>query len=157
MEDSVSNNNKINKMLFMQPLSPIIPHNNSTVIFKADSGASKHYLRDSDAAILTNLENIVTPRRVILPNNESIKITKQGTLPLSDNITMDGRKASVLPGLKNASLLSLGQLCDNDCKIILQKENMTVYKNNTIILTGLRNKRDGLWDVQLNKKLSSSK
>ena len=84
-----------------------------------------------------------------LPNNEKIEITKEGILPLNLKISAEGRKASVLPGLQNTSLLSLGQLCDDYCTIALRKSDMKVYKNNNLVLKGIRNVAYGLWDAQI--------
>ena len=43
----------------------------------------------------------------------------------------------------------MGQLADDGCKIILNKNTLNVYKNYKNILTGFRNKHDGLWDIPL--------
>ena len=58
----------------------------------------------------------------------------------------------VLPKLTSANLISIGQLCDDGCSIILDKTNMVAIKNNTIILKGKRNKLDELWDIPIPKK-----
>ena len=57
--------------------------------------------------------------------------------------------AAVFENLHSASLLSVGQLCDDDCQVTFDKKHMNVYKDNKNILTGTQNKNDGLWDVQL--------
>jgi hypothetical protein len=62
----------------------------------------------------------------------------------------------ILPNLKSSSLISLGQLCDDDCHIILNKENLTAIKNDKIILKGVRNPTDGLWDIPVQKTHISS-
>ena len=71
-----------------------------------------------------------------------------GQLPIK-NLSTTATTAHVLPNLKSASLLSMGQLCDDDCIVTLDKSKMTVEKNNKIILEGTRNINDGLWDIQL--------
>ena len=45
--------------------------------------------------------------------------------------------------------MSLGQLCDNDCEIILNKKKLVVLKNNKKILHADRNRSDGLWDIKI--------
>ena len=46
------------------------------------------------------------------------------------------------------SLVSLRQLCDDNCQIILDKKNFYVFKNETLILQGNRScSVNGLWDV----------
>ena len=54
--------------------------------------------------------------------------------------------------LKNASLISLGQLCDDDCKVFLDKRKLAVYKNDKLIIHGSRNYSDRLWDVHFPTK-----
>ena len=72
-----------------------------------------------------------------------------GLLPLSTNLSECAQIAHVLDDLQ-APLLSMGQLCDDKCQVVLtEKEEMHVFKNNAIILKGKRNFCDGLWDVPL--------
>ena len=85
---------------------------------------------------------------VYLPNKESITSTESGHLPIP-HISPTSTKAHILPGLKSASLISLGQLCNNDCIIHLTKKTLHVFKHKKLILTGYRNLNDGLWDVPL--------
>jgi hypothetical protein len=51
--------------------------------------------------------------------------------------------------MTNSSLISIGQLCDDDCVAILDKRRLQVFKNSKCILMGPRNKTDGLWDIVL--------
>jgi hypothetical protein len=53
-------------------------------------------------------------------------------------------------------LISLGQLCDNNCIAIFTKQKMHVYKDKTCVLSGTRNHRDGLWDIPLATPISPS-
>ena len=121
--------------------------NPTTVIAKADSGASNHYWMIKDQHILQNILHRIGPT-VFLPNNNSITSNASGKLPLS-NLSEDSKKAHILPGLKNSSLLSLGQLCDDGCIVHLTKTTIHVFKNDILVLSGIRNSRDGLWDVPL--------
>lgn len=40
-------------------------------------------------------------------------------------------------------------MCDEDCIILIQKQKLTVYRNGTILMTGVRNFQDGLYDLHL--------
>ena len=51
---------------------------------KADSGASRHYIRQSDTSILHNKTTDPHGPTVLLPNNASITATESGQLPLSN-------------------------------------------------------------------------
>ena len=55
----------------------------------------------------------------------------------------------VLNDLKSATLLSAGQLCDDNCTVILTDKTAIVKKDNKTILQGYRNRRDSLWDIKL--------
>ena len=55
----------------------------------------------------------------------------------------------ILPGLHSANLISLGQLCDDGCYVLLSAESLCAIKNNKVILQGYRNPNDGLWDIPL--------
>ena len=80
---------------------------------KADSGASKHFLKQIDAHILTNRQRGVNTS-VLLPNKVELRTTSEGTLPLSPALPRKAAVAHVLPGTTNSSLLSIGQLYDED-------------------------------------------
>lgn len=77
-----------------------------------------------------------------------MKPTERGLLPIP-GLSSLGSQAHVYPNLTNSSLISLGQLADDNCHIYLNKSHLYVIKNHEIILTGNRNLRDGLWDIVL--------
>ena len=82
-----------------------------------------------------------------LPNKEIIQSSQQGILPLSTGTKAN--TALLLPNLTNSSLLSIGQMCDDDCVAVFIKHAMHIYKNAKIILLGQRNNIDGLWDIAI--------
>ena len=88
---------------------------------------------------------------VQLPKNEIIRATEKGELPLDPALSSTARTAMVLSNLKSSNLISLGQLCDDGCSIILNKHIMQAYKNNKVVMKGIRNKTDGLWDIPIQK------
>ena len=57
----------------------------------------------------------------------------------------------ILPGLNSASLISIGQLCDNEYDVHLNKKIIIAVKDKEIILEGTRNYTDGLWDIPVQK------
>ena len=61
----------------------------------------------------------------------------------------NGKDANVFPSLTSASLISIGQLCDDGCTAILNDKALTIYKNGHPVLRGMRNLVDGLWDIDL--------
>ena len=61
------------------------------------------------------------------------------------------KKAHIFDGLHSASLISLGQLCDDDCVTILDKNEINIIKVKTLILKGHRKKTDGIWDIPISR------
>lgn len=129
--------------------------NQSIIIAKGDSGASANYWRDEDKAILQNIHPNTTVK-VTLPNAQPIISTLEGTIPLSSKLSSKARQATVLPHLQSSSLISLGQLCDDNCKVVLDKKQLNVYKDGQVVLTGYRNLKDGLWDIPIMKQMVSA-
>ena len=72
-----------------------------------------------------------------------------GLLPLAQSISSQAKLAHIFDDLHSASLVSWGQLCDDGCKILLDKTHMYVLKDKSIVLKGFRNYTDGLWDIHL--------
>ena len=85
---------------------------------------------------------------VHLPNGDTISASMQGFLPFS-KLTKQAQLVHVFPDLHSTSLISLGQLCDDGCTIVLTDKGIFVFKQKEIILTGTRNHRDGWWDIPL--------
>ena len=94
---------------------------------KGDSAASHHYWRIQDSKVLSNIIKIEGPD-VVIPNNSTITVTNQGDLPLSNKLSPAARNAMILPGLKSASLISIGQLYDDDCDVLLNKKTLIAIK-----------------------------
>jgi hypothetical protein len=85
----------------------------------------------------------------MLPDSTHVQATHSGLLPLHHGLSKTAKTAHVLDGMTNSSLISIGQLCDDDCIAILDKRRLQVFKNSKCILLGPRNKTDGLWDIVL--------
>ena len=117
------------------------------MILKGDSGASNHYIKDNAKSTLANITPIIGPK-VHLPDGNTIHTTHKGNLLIS--LPSKATQSYVLPSLSSANLLSLGQLCDANCTITLTKQHMHVWDyKKKLILIGIRNENDGLWDVPL--------
>ena len=41
----------------------------------------------------------------------------------------------------------IGQLCDEGCITLFNKKILNIFKDDSLVLNGTRNKQDGLWDV----------
>ena len=64
------------------------------VIMKGDSAASKHYLREEDQRVLTNVKTYDGPP-VTLPDADQLTTTKQGSLPLSSRLSTNAKRATI--------------------------------------------------------------
>ena len=58
--------------------------------------------------------------------------------------------------LHSSSLISLCQLCENDCIAILDKNEINILKGEAIIIKGHRKKTYGLWDIPISNETSRS-
>ena len=75
--------------------------------------------------------------------------TQKGQLPLGSQLSKKAKDAAILKDLISASLISFGQLCDDDCQVLLDKDECRVTKANNLVMHGTRNKTDGLWDIPI--------
>ena len=120
------------------------------VLFKADTGASAHYLAAKDMTKLgvSNVKPTLSPKLVQLPTQQIVASTHDSTLNIP-KVSSAAKSATIFPKITGPSLLSIGQLCDDNCTAVFTKTNMKVLKNDSIIIEGKRNLNDGLWDVTL--------
>jgi hypothetical protein len=73
----------------------------------------------------------------------------KGTLPLSSRLSYKAQTAFVLDDLQTGTLVSLAQLCDDDCIAIFNKYEVRIIKKDEIIITGKR-MSNGLWSIPIN-------
>ena len=74
--------------------------------------------------------------------------TTAGQLPLSPYLSATAQAAFVLDDLKTGTLISLAQLCDDDCTALFTKYNVQIIKNDSVIITG-RRMTNGLWSIPI--------
>ena len=99
---------------------------NSTML-KPDSGASAHFLKPAHVSCLYQVKLLTNGPTAILSNNTSISPSTQGLLPFK-NLSKTATKALIYPSLMNESLLSIGQLCDDNCRAIFEKDKIFITK-----------------------------
>ena len=83
--------------------------NKKCIIAKGDNGASNHYFQSEDKAVPTSITTTIGPN---VHQQDNTVLTTEGTgmIPIDDTLSLEAQKAMLLPRLKNASLISLGQL-----------------------------------------------
>ena len=140
---------KLNNTCVNQTLTGIPPNLSSSICLKADTGASKTYVRPTDKKILQQRRSIANGPQVQIPNGANMRTIESGLLPLHTILSDKARTGNVIDGLNNASLLSIGQLCDDNCIAVFDKRCLHIFKNGILVIWGLRNWTDGLWDVTI--------
>ena len=152
VKTKIENGEKPNGILNLT--SAVVSHNtvltSPVIMAKGDSAASKHYWRPQDKKVLDEIEQCLGPS-VLLPNNTTIVSTKKGQVPFSSDLSKEAKTAQILPRLASSSLISLGQLCDDDCVVLLNKKQLLAIKDKNIVLQGIRNPIDRLWDIPVGR------
>jgi hypothetical protein len=87
-----------------------------------------------------------------MPNGTTIQSSHTCNLFLTDLPHQD-RQAHILPGLVHNSLISVGQLCDNECSVTFTHDQVTVFRKGKEVMYGSRDPKSRLWRVNLNQKL----
>ena len=88
---------------------------------KADSGATKTYLKPAHMNYLKKITTLLDPTKIYLPGSTCLTPTVSGVLDLHPNLSEKAQEAKIVPGLSNSSLFSIGQACDEGCYAIFQK------------------------------------
>ena len=149
----------MSKTNFINNINPtvltVIPPNNNQVTCKADTGATRTYFRPEDAHILDDVEPVLNGPRVNLPNSQIIQANLRGKVPQLKRLGNDASEAHVFEHLKNALLVSIGQLCDQDCIAVFDKQKLHIFRHGELVLDGVRNHVDGLWDIVFNPTLKN--
>ena len=146
---------------FLNNISSSVVTLDKPACMKADSGASKTYLKKEHEKYMHSMTDLSNGPKAILPDNSSIQASSQGLLPLHSTFN---HKALVFPALKSESLLSIGQMCDEGCISIFDNKTLKIYSNDSkiqqflstrkqdnLVIKGFRNEQDGLYDVPFPK------
>lgn len=122
--------------------SPPTPH----VIL--DSGATGTFVARSDLVHLCNPTPTSTGPSVLSASGDVMSSSLHGVLPLSARLSTQAQSAFVLDDLRTGTLVSLAQLCDDDCIAVFTRYDVKVLKNDTVIITGVRTP-NGLWSIPI--------
>ena len=104
---------------------------NSPAAAKADTGASKHTSRKNTCSTLQNVKTLNAGPKVYQTNNESLQASHNGMLPLNNYLSNTAKEAYVFPTVTTKSLVSVGQLCDDNCIAVFDKNNYQSTKITT--------------------------
>lgn len=117
-----------------------------------DSGASGNYLDEAAERHCIDIQPTDTGPSVQVANGETIEPTKRAIIPLASEFSTKAKVGHIFEGLKSGSLISLGQLCDDDCVALFTKYDVKIYKEGKVIIVGKRNANNGLWNIPLAPK-----
>jgi hypothetical protein len=117
-----------------------------------DSGCTSNFL--SAAARCSDKHAAHVPLNVNMPNGMTIQLSHTCNLLLTD-LPHQAQQAHILPGLVHNSLISVGQLCDNECSFTFTQDQVTVSRNGKDVMYGSRDPKSRLWRVNLNQKMKS--
>ena len=113
-----------------------------------DTGTSHHNLALGDRNPQQYIPYATNAPQVMIPNGANITAHARYNLQLQ-NVSQQASEADILPSFKH-SLLSVGQLCDDDCTAIFSKHNCTIYnKNNQPVITGIQNHTTRLYEQHM--------
>ena len=114
-----------------------------------DSGATGTFITPDDAAMhLHDITILPNGPTVLSANGTSMRAERQGRLSLSPHLSTTAQSAFVLDDLQTGTLVSLSQLCDDDCIAIFTKFDVQILKNNQVIIIGHR-MSNGLWTIPI--------
>ena len=151
-------NSSLNNVSSVNP-----PHHNKSSVQHSiwatfDSGASSNYLRPKDIKVVKESTKSIGPT-VTMPDSSTSTSTEYVHLPLSAQLSKKAQKAYVIPKLESSTLISVGQLCDDNCDVIFRKQSVHVINESRAIdkileekqsiLTGRRNNLNRLWDMEV--------
>ena len=117
----------------------------------ADSGCTHTYLTDKAKTKTKKKQHKQV--RVTLPDATVLESSHECELDLP--LPKAATSAYTIPGMKNHSLMSLTQLCNAGCKIMMDKEKLAVIYNGIVVMNGIKNKRNGLWYLPVSKNATN--
>ena len=84
------------------------------------------YIKPVESHVIYDRKKTINGPRVGLPDGLVMKTLETGILPLNNFLSTMAKTGNVLAGLTNSSLLSIGQLCDDDCIAVFSKFKLCV-------------------------------
>ena len=70
-------------------------------------------------------------------------------MKMSNKLSSKAQSTHVENDINTGSLISMGQLLNDDCIAIFAKFDVKILKHNQVITTGLRDRTNGLWNIPL--------
>eukprot|EP00804_Cyclotella_cryptica_P029279 CCRYP_011676-RA/>CCRYP_011676-RA protein AED:0.16 eAED:0.06 QI:0/0/0/1/0/0/6/0/1468 len=111
-----------------------------------DSGASDNYLTPT-----ANVKSKTTLHQPIQVTQDNITFV---THMQNGPATTSSRTTRIHPtGMKNHSLISVTKICNAGCQVIFGQDECNIIHNGTIVMTGHKNKHNGLWYIPIKQAI----
>ena len=117
-----------------------------------DTGATGHYLDAASEQHCINVQSTDTGPSVQVANGYNTETSKRVIFPLAEELSTQAKVGHIFDSLKSGSLISIGQLYDDDCVALFTKFNVNIYKDGKIITVGKTNDTNGLCNIPLAPK-----
>ena len=114
-----------------------------------DTTATTHYLHPDALPHCSHIVCTTSGPTFQVANGNVIKPDLRANLKMSNKLSPKAQSPHVFNDITTGSLISMGQLCDDDCITIFTKFDVIVLKHNQVIITGLRDRTNGLWNIPL--------
>ena len=111
--------------------------------------ATAHYLHTSALTKFSHVAHTTSAPTVQVSNENIIKPDFSATLQLFRKLSSRAQSTHVFNIITTGSLISIGQLCDDNCVVIFTKFDVKILKHNRLIITGLWDRTNGLWNIPL--------
>ena len=108
---------------------------------KVETGASNNFTRIQGLLQLKKLEIIKDNPATIFLDSTIIQPSHKEYLEPPPSISSLTKASLACPNITNKSLLSIGQLCDDDYIVLFTKAALYIFKNDQIVIQGCRNKK----------------
>jgi hypothetical protein len=115
------------------PTSTLKYANHAAIV---DTGATGHYLDTAAEQYCTDVEHTNTGPSVRVANSENIETTKSVIVPLAKELSTQAKLGHIFDGLQSGSLITIGQLCDDDCIALFTKYDVKIYEDEQVIIIG---------------------
>ena len=114
-----------------------------------DIGASDNFGARNTEKYCTEVNDTTTPNSVQVANGEDMEAVLKVQFNLAPELSPEAQSGHTYNNLKSGTLVSVGQLANDDCDTIFSKHAAYVFKNGKIIIKGKRNYTNGLWNIPL--------
>ena len=84
-----------------------------------------------------------------MANGNIIKPAFSATLQLSNKLYSKSHSYHVFNDIITGSLILFFKVCDDECVATFTKFDVKILKHNRVIITGLRDRTNGLWNIPL--------